>query len=454
MPWLWNSKPDSRVETPVPKLNYQKGSTWKAYDAEYLEHALKAASGRFDTSRLTDSAGNVDEAARNVYLEQAVKGYREEANEALHQEFQQWLMGQHPANHGHNTYVNEPGKTMRRYTYRNFGGNVGEQRDEWKHTPWNQSQLVHLPGVREYFQDRYKKSMSKEMQLNLLADHGPQDLASAWQYFIHWVKGKPYSETLPLTIPRPEGQDMQHRALVGDHIPEAMHQIDYRQYRDPKEPPHPVDIVHQSPLEEFHEETERLQREQRETGVDMTEEIQMHANTYQEAQLEELEERREQIAEEMVQREYEEEPEEEQEEEQVAQPEEADEEEEDGGPDLDAMSVNQLLNLMAREGRQFLESIGSTSEEAMAATNRVFDEINKFTSENEEIRVENNVLFNEIDNMERQIREGTSVMRYDPNVNQMQMQRPVQRFSVVNSLPDAVTAPRVDIVTRPRRRRA
>eukprot|EP00966_Prymnesium_polylepis_P195271 4526384-Prymnesium_polylepis.1 len=34
--------------------------------------------------------------------------------------------------------------------------------------------------------------------MNLLAEHGPQDLKSAWMYFKHWAKGRPVGpETCP-----------------------------------------------------------------------------------------------------------------------------------------------------------------------------------------------------------------------------------------------------------------
>jgi hypothetical protein len=33
--------------------------------------------------------------------------------------------------------------------------------------------------------------MEADLQMNLLAEHGPQDLNQAWMYFKHWVKGRP-----------------------------------------------------------------------------------------------------------------------------------------------------------------------------------------------------------------------------------------------------------------------
>lgn len=283
---MWNSNPDKPVDTPVPKMNFAAGA-WKGYEAEYLAHALRSAQGRYNSSAAVP-ADKEDPESRAIYLDRVVDGYKEEAHEALQQEFQQWLMGQHPkANHGHNTYVNEPGKPMRRFTYRENGGDVGEQRDGWHHTPWGQSQLLHLPGVRQYFQQQYKAAMSKELELNLLADHGPQDIQSAWKYFLHWVKGRPYSETIPLSIPRSDTQENKHRAFVADQLPDAMHEVDYRQYRDNKGPPPPVDVVHETPLEEYQETLEQLQREQEETGNDMTEQIQAHVATEAEVRQEE-----------------------------------------------------------------------------------------------------------------------------------------------------------------------
>ena len=65
--------------------------------------------------------------------------------------------------------------------------------------------------------------------MNLLAEHGPQDLEQAWMYFKHWVKGRPLSDAVSLGTPRPEGRTMEHRSIIGNRMPEAMYNADMEQ---------------------------------------------------------------------------------------------------------------------------------------------------------------------------------------------------------------------------------
>ena len=74
-------------------------------------------------------------------------------------------------------------------------GKVGAK-DKWKPTWWGKSQLTHLPGVRQYLIDSKISAERETMDLNQLAEFGPQNLEDAWAYFKTWVKGMPISEAV------------------------------------------------------------------------------------------------------------------------------------------------------------------------------------------------------------------------------------------------------------------
>ena len=62
---------------------------------------------------------------------------------------------------------------------------------DWRHTAWGNRSLAHLEGVGPWLRGEMEATRKKEMDMNLLAEFGPQDLAQAWAYFKHWVKGRP-----------------------------------------------------------------------------------------------------------------------------------------------------------------------------------------------------------------------------------------------------------------------
>jgi hypothetical protein len=169
-----------------------------------------------------------------VYLDQVTKNYKSEAEQALKQEFELWLQGRHPANDGgeHNLYENGEGKPVRRWTYQQTGEGgraAGDAREGWRHTNWGKAQLTHLPGVRNYLRHQYEEGMNDEIKMNMLAEHGPQDLEQAWMYFKHWVKGRPISDATPLVMPRNEGRTFDHKAPWFNRMPHSMNSMDTRQ---------------------------------------------------------------------------------------------------------------------------------------------------------------------------------------------------------------------------------
>ena len=197
-------------------------STWPEYEAQYLKHALNKADRKYSTASLLGTEGEADETLRQVYLQNIASNYKEEAEQALKNEFDLWLQGKHPANNGENMYKNGEGRPVRRWAFQSGthgGPAAGEKREGWRHTNWGKAELTHLPGVREYLRAQYENGAGDEIKMNLLAEYGPQDLEEAWRYFKHWVKGRPVSDAMPLVQPRNEGRDMRHKSLLFGQAP-------------------------------------------------------------------------------------------------------------------------------------------------------------------------------------------------------------------------------------------
>ena len=181
-----------------------------------------------------------------VYYDKISEDYKAEADENLRKEFVDWLQGQHEenelaeANDVRSVYpvrtrcLLAQGRPMRRAVYRDGGVPGQELAEAWKATYWGKKQLTHLPGVREHLREGLLSQNEAEMQMNLLAEHGPQNLEQAWMYFKHWVKGRPVSLERPLFIqhdvfgnhPDNEGDislgrrsDFRHQAPGGDDPP-------------------------------------------------------------------------------------------------------------------------------------------------------------------------------------------------------------------------------------------
>lgn len=200
---------------------------WPRYEAEYLKRALTSERYKYDTDGL-------DEQQRTVYLDRVTSQYKEEADECLKAEFEQWLQGQHEANdpEGAQEYVNADGMPVRRWLLRTKESEdelgqskVGQARAGWKHTPWGRASLTGLPGVREYLREQKTSSNKSDMRMQMLAEFGPQNLGEAWKYFKHWVKGRPLSDAvaLPARFEHPaEGT----RSDLGNQMPDRMYAYD------------------------------------------------------------------------------------------------------------------------------------------------------------------------------------------------------------------------------------
>ena len=205
-----------------------KTQAWPRYEAEYLKRALQSEAYKYDASGLESDQ-------RQIYLDRVTARYKEEADEALKAEFEQWLQGQHECNQPTDqVYENADGKPVRRWVYRSKeaedeegGSKVGQARAGWKHTPWGRSGLTHLPGVREYFRAQ-EDAWQEDLKLQLLAEHGPQNIEDAWKYFKHWVKGRPLSDTVALkqAFAHP-GQNT--RSDFGHQPPTRMYEYDATQ---------------------------------------------------------------------------------------------------------------------------------------------------------------------------------------------------------------------------------
>lgn len=204
-----------------------KTKAWPRYEAEYLKRAITSEQYKYDTEGL-------DDAQKSVYLDKIVANYKAEADECLKAEFEQWLQGQHEANDtgAEQVYENADGKPVRRWVFQSpeskdadGGYKVGQARAGWKHTPWGRSSLVHLPGVRDYLRQQKQDAHNKDTKMQLLAEFGPQNIEQSFQYFKHWVKGRPLSDAVALPARFPT-DEVVSRSEFGMQAPNRMYAYD------------------------------------------------------------------------------------------------------------------------------------------------------------------------------------------------------------------------------------
>ena len=164
---------------------------WQQYERDYLR-------GKMD--KYAEGDENRAMAAEFAIAEEVKQDYKTEADEKLKREFHLWLEGRHPdynTEYGGPEYDNNvafaEGRPIRLRIERDpDGASVPSERmDNWKPTWWGKTQLMHLPGAREYMQSNLKQQFDTDLQMNLLAQYGPQNMEQAWMYFKHWVKGRP-----------------------------------------------------------------------------------------------------------------------------------------------------------------------------------------------------------------------------------------------------------------------
>src|SRR6056297_561024 len=169
--------------------------SYPTYDMAYFHKALAERGG----TKYAVPDG-MDPSDRTVYMQHAASNLHLEATSALKHEFTQWLQGQHADNNRPSVYDNgRKGVVERRHI---MNGTVGP-RDDWKPTWWGKGQLTHLDGVRDYLRNAKMAEEEQVINLNTLAEFGPQNLEQAWTYFKTWVKGMPPDEAVPFAAPDP-----------------------------------------------------------------------------------------------------------------------------------------------------------------------------------------------------------------------------------------------------------
>ena len=280
MPWSWQDQGPTSVAIggQVGSVASQKETkSWPRQEADYLRARLRDTvdpeTGNPTKYNVDDFTADGDQVGANVYLDKVTEHYKDEANEALKMEFIDWLQGIHPANEGNWVYENGDGKVTRRWVYQdnaseNAGAEPYEPREGWTSTPWGQKQLTHLPGVREWLRDMKEKDAKNELDLNLLAEHGPSDLESAWVYFKTWVKGRPKSDAINLLPPAAGAWGGVQRSAVMSKQPNPARNSDYPDVkpsawelgRDPKGPNEVRDAIADAADEIKHQ---RLQAQRR-----------------------------------------------------------------------------------------------------------------------------------------------------------------------------------------------
>ena len=200
MPWAWAVKdrdPRNGGNIGTPSEVASK-NTWPSYEAAYLWDKVREGKGVYNLQRKMDD-GSLEQipeemrtyAGMTAYMNKVSDNYKDEAEANLRAEFVEWLNGQHADNRNPQVRSSTDSGPVRKRVYYDGAERVpGGVIKDWKPTYWGARPLHHLPGVREFLQHDHRKGMETELQMNLLAEHGPQDIDQAWAYFKHWVKGR------------------------------------------------------------------------------------------------------------------------------------------------------------------------------------------------------------------------------------------------------------------------
>ena len=186
MPWNWSPRID-RVGKPSEASSTEP---WPSQKAATLKRLLTHNKGRFD-------ATNMDQIQRHVYLTEQAKSIQDEVEADMLTGFKAWLQGTHKDNQNPHMYLNGDDKPVRR----NIDGTEYDPTVKpFYPTHWGKSQLTHLPGVRPWLRHSAVEADKADLELQILAEHGPHDLESAWAYYKHWVCGRPVSFTSDKTL--------------------------------------------------------------------------------------------------------------------------------------------------------------------------------------------------------------------------------------------------------------
>ena len=200
MPFGWGAaRSNNQISDPQPRKRGEGGlveeakkvEAWPSYEAEWLKKRLQNAAN--NPKSKYNTAGLDDGAERYTYLDKVSADYREEADAALKAEFVQFLHSKHEVNlkEDMKVYVNDGTKPRRMEILRGQNTQIGNTKNDWQIAPWGKKPLYHLRGVRDFLCEMDEKAAKDELDMNILAEYGPQSLEEAWMYFKHWVKGRP-----------------------------------------------------------------------------------------------------------------------------------------------------------------------------------------------------------------------------------------------------------------------
>jgi hypothetical protein len=211
---------------------------WPNYQAAYLGSRMATGANKRAVRDAAykdkyTAAQFLEEPARAAYLDKVSGNYKQEADECLKGEFNDWLQGNHELNDATVKYMNDPTQMPRQYVWKDKSGvrlapgggsGTGEPTTEmkdWSPTWWGRGQLTHLPGVRDYLREQKIHSDEQTLLMNILAETGPQNIDQAWMYFKHWVKGRPMSEASCLHDTKSNNDS--DRAPFGPQKPESFY---------------------------------------------------------------------------------------------------------------------------------------------------------------------------------------------------------------------------------------
>ncbi len=201
MPWNWQGRGDLSTAQGGHRGSYEEAKVahaWPKYESEYLKQRLSNPQGKYAQG---PSGGKITKEVKDfIYYDKISEDYKQEADECLKAEFNQWLAGQHQDNLAKLPYKNDAGKPQRLAVFREKDEVPGQPlKADWYPTWWGRRQLTHLPGVRDYLRDQKRLATEADLRMNLLAETGPQNLEQAWVYFKHWVKGRPVGPEICMT---------------------------------------------------------------------------------------------------------------------------------------------------------------------------------------------------------------------------------------------------------------
>lgn len=188
-PWGWNgrNKTASISDGRVTQAN-------KELELKLLEERIDKKNAERVLGR--DPRFRID-AADKFYTNEVLADYKQQADEQMKCDFEQWLIGQSEHNSDSTRSCSIMPLTKEQVNERLMATEENEpsqlcdphQKIKVRHTPWGNAPLTHLPGVRDYLAKETTKRSEFEKRISELSMFGPQNVEDAWLYYKYLVRG-------------------------------------------------------------------------------------------------------------------------------------------------------------------------------------------------------------------------------------------------------------------------